>query len=658
MPAKTKQQLAAELAELKRRVAELEGSHAEGGAADGSFRHLSIFPKLNPNPVIEVDRSGRVTFLNPSAEDCFPDLRELGIAHPILQDLEPMFGGRHDAEGEIFARELELEDAVYVQKVSVAPERDSICVFCQDITELRHAEKALKSAMVQADQANQAKSKFLANMSHELRTPLNAVIGIAEMLREDAEDLGQDDFLEPLDRISRAGKHLLHLINEVLDLSKIEAGKLEFHFEDFNPAALVQDAATTVEPLAEKNGNRITVRCADDAGGMHADLTRVRQIVLNLLSNACKFTEGGEVTVELARERSKGRDWLVFTVADTGIGMTPEQLAKLFEEFSQADSSITRKYGGTGLGLAISQRLCHMMGGDIDVASTSGEGTTFTVRLPAGTDGETAEPVEAAAERQAPEPDVGRPAASNTVLVVDDDATVRDLMRRFLAREGFDVVTAKDGEEGLRLARELGPSVMTLDVIMPGLDGWDVLQRLQEDPELAKIPVIMLTILDEVNKGYALGATDYVTKPIDRDRLRAILAKYKSDGEGQHVLLVDDDAATRKLLNRTLAGEGWRVGEAENGRVALERIAETRPDLIILDLMMPEMDGFEFLAEFRKVPEHREIPVVVLTGADLSEEDRRQLSGGVERVLQKAAYGRDELLEELRDLVGQYASRK
>ncbi len=660
MPAKTKQQLAAELAELKRRVAELEGSHAEEGAADGSFRHLSIFPKLNPNPVIEVDRSGRVTFLNPSAEDCFPDLRELGIAHPILQDLEPMLGERHDAEGEIFARELELEDAVYVQKVSVAPERDSICVFCQDITELRHAEKALKSAMVQADQANQAKSKFLANMSHELRTPLNAVIGIAEMLREDAEDLGQDDFLEPLDRISRAGKHLLHLINEVLDLSR--ASSTVTSPPSVNLHALLSRLRTIWR-------TRVRSACMPPASSAHRTVIRLpffpasgSTVVAASWTSAAglKSSRWNSSLPASIFERSKGRDWLVFTVADTGIGMTPEQLAKLFEEFSQADSSITRKYGGTGLGLAISQRLCHMMGGDIDVASTPGEGTTFTVRLPAGTDGETAEaePVEAAAEGQAPEPDVGRPAASNTVLVIDDDATVRNLMRRFLAREGFDVVTAKGGEEGLRLARELGPSVITLDVVMPGLDGWGVLQRLQEDPELAKIPVIMLTILDEVNKGYALGATDYVTKPIDRDRLRAILAKYKSDGEGQHVLLINDDAATRKLLNRTLAGEGWRVGEAENGRVALERIAETRPDLIILDLMMPEMDGFEFLAEFRKVPEHREIPVVVLTGADLSEEDRRQLSGGVERVLRKAVYGRDELLEELRDLVGRYASRK
>ena len=243
----------------------------------------------------------------------------------------------------------------------------------------------------------------------------------------------------------------------------------------------------------------------------------------------------------------------------------------------------------------------------------------------------------------------------NTVLVIDDDVTARDLMRRFLAKEGFDVITAKSGEEGLKLAKEHSPSVITLDVLMPQLDGWGVLQRLQADPALAKIPVVMVSILDEQSKGYALGASDYVTKPIDRERMSEVLAKYMSADGGQQVLVVEDDPTTRALLRRMLIGEGWQVAEAENGRIALDRVAEVKPRLLLLDLMMPEMDGFEFLAELRKTPAWRGIPVVVATAADLTEEDERRLSGGVERILHKSAQDQDEFLAELRSLVAHYA---
>ncbi len=532
-----------------------------------------------------------------------------------------------------------------------------------DITEAKERElqlgelvDRLADARDEAMQATLAKSRFLATMSHELRTPLNAVIGITEMLIEDAEDAGQSDIIEPLGRIGRAGKHLLELINEVLDLSKIEAGKLEFHYEDIDLRVLVDDALGAAQPLAARNGNRLEAHCPDDIGKMHSDVTRVRQIVLNLLSNACKFTDKGTVSLMLARSRADGADWLDLRVSDTGIGMTTEQVAKLFQEFTQADSSTTRKYGGTGLGLAITDRLCRMMGGSVTVESEPGRGTIFAVRLPMeGVTPAVGEDDAAPADGRdrAPAP---RPPRTNRVLVIDDDATVRDLMRRVLSREGFDVVTAADGPEGLALARELRPSVITLDVMMQDMDGWSVLQAIRADPALSDTPVVMLSILDEKHRGFALGASAYLTKPVDRTRLVAALDPFKVRGANQRVLVVEDDDAPREMMRRLLVGEGWSVGMARNGREALERLAAEPPDLILLDLLMPQMDGFEFLAKLREVPEFSTIPVIIVTAADLTEEQRRQLQGGVEHILQKAAYGQDELLVEIRRIIGRYAA--
>jgi signal transduction histidine kinase/DNA-binding response OmpR family regulator len=507
--------------------------------------------------------------------------------------------------------------------------------------------RELEAKSRELEVASRHKSEFLANMSHELRTPLNAIIGYSEMLQEEAQDQNADGFIPDLQRINAAGKHLLELINAVLDLAKIEAGKMDLYLESIEIAPLVRDVAAVLEPLAQKNANRLEVQCAPDVGTMHADLTKLRQALFNLLSNACKFTERGVVSLTAVREAPAGIEFIVFTVTDTGIGMTPEQLARLFQEFAQADATTTRRYGGTGLGLALSRRLCRIMGGDITVASEAGRGSMFTIRLPAEVAPETREEsVSTAGE--------ATPAGAATVLVIDDDSAVRDLMARFLGKEGFRVVTASGGEEGLRLAREITPDVITLDVLMPGMDGWSVLATLKADRALAEIPVVMLTMLDDRNLGYALGAADYLTKPIDRDRLVSVLARYRQD---LPVLVVDDDPDFRTLARRTLEREGYTVIEADNGRAALDRLRATTPEAVLLDLMMPEMDGFDFVEAVRASADWRAVPIVVITAKDLSSEDHERLNGYVARVLQKGALSREILLGQVRDLVTVSARR-
>jgi signal transduction histidine kinase/DNA-binding response OmpR family regulator len=505
----------------------------------------------------------------------------------------------------------------------------------------------LAEARDQALEANRAKSAFLANMSHELRTPLNAIIGYSEMLQEEAEDLGREDFVPDLQKILAAGEHLLALINDILDLSKIEAGKMDFYLETFDIAPMIQDVVTTIIPLTEKNTNRLIVHSADDLGAMRADLTKVRQCLFNLLSNACKFTEQGTITLDVAREAVDGTVWVTFRVTDTGIGMTPEQVGRLFQTFAQADASTTRKYGGTGLGLAISRRFCQLMGGRITVESIPGVGSTFTIWLPV----QVADPKVAPVSAAETVPANILPAGAPTVLVIDDDPTVHDLMRRFLSKEGLRMQAASSGEEGLRLAKALRPTAITLDVLMPEMDGWSVLARLKTDPDLADIPVIMLSIVHDQHLGYALGAVEYLTKPIDWERLGAILRKYRCPHPPCSMLVVEDDGAMRQRLRDALEEQGWMVTEADNGRVALERLEEVRPELILLDLMLPEMDGFAFIEALRHQDAWRSVPIVVVTAKDLTPDDCRRLNGSVERILQKGAYNPEELLHEVRDLV-------
>ena len=515
-----------------------------------------------------------------------------------------------------------------------------------DITARKEAEAAVERAREAAEAANLAKSQFIANMSHELRTPLSAVIGYSEMLGEELEDIGQAALLPDLRKIEAAARHLLSLINDVLDISKIEAGRMTASAEDFSVADLISDVAAATGSLVEKKGNRFVREAAADLGAMHQDQTKIRQCLLNLVGNAAKFTENGTITLKVGRRREGGADWFDFSVIDTGIGLTEAQIGRLFQRFAQADESTTRQFGGTGLGLAITRAFCRTMGGDIDVTSVPGEGSTFTLRLPAILSVE--DEAQVAAELAAPAP-LHEHEEHDVVLLVDDDPAARELLQRFLEREGFRVRTANDGRAGLTLARALKPRAILLDVEMPRMDGWAVLHAVRNDPDLAGIPVIMTSVVAEQGLGQALGATDYFVKPIDWDRLKGLMDRYRPEGIEARVLIVDDDPDARERLRRTLVRDGWTVDEAENGRDALEHFEASRPSLILLDLMMPEMDGFGFLRALRARPDG-DVPVVVLTAKEITEAERLSLQAQADRVIEKGSLSLAEIGRQLRVL--------
>ena len=613
--------------------------------------------------IVMLDPEGRVVSWNAGAERIKGYSAEeiVGQHFSRFYPREDIQSGKPQRDLDVVAAQGQFEDegwrvrqdgSAFWANVAFTAIRDQggnlrgFAMLTRDLTEPMKIEATLTKAKDAADAANQAKSAFLATMSHELRTPMNAILGYSEILMEDAKDKGQEDFIPDLQKIHASGNHLLNLINNILDLSKIEAGKMDLFLESFGISRVIEDVVSTIRPLVEKNANTLQVHCAADLGTMHADLTKVRQSLFNLLSNACKFTENGTITLEVSPELIGGVDWIKFSVSDTGIGMAPDQMEKLFQPFVQGDASTSRKFGGTGLGMTITHRFCQMMGGEISAASEPGRGTTFTIRLPAQVK---IQPPEEAPLSEPPEQMVSE--GLSTVLVIEDDPDTRDLLKRFLSKDGFRVKTVSEGEEGLRLARELQPDVITLDVMMPGLDGWAVLTELKADPALADIPVVMLTIVDNKNLGYALGASDYLTKPIQRERLLAVLEKYRRHPQPGPVLVVEDDPETREILRRLLEKEGCQVIAAENGRVALERLAESQPMLILLDLMMPEMDGFQFIDRVRQHENWRTIPIVVVTAKDLTKEDRLRLNGYVQEIIRKDACPRDELLAEVSELV-------
>jgi PAS domain S-box-containing protein len=639
---------------------------------DQQFYTRSLI-ESNIDALITTDPRGIITDVNKQMEALTGCTRDELIGAPFKDyftdperaeaGIKLVLGQSKVTDYELTARARDGKETVVSYNATTFHDRDrklqGVFAAARDVTERKRYEQSLK-------QANRAKSVFLANMSHELRTPLNAIMGYSEMLQEEAAERQLDGFGADLEKINGAGRHLLALINDILDLSKIEAGKMELFLESFDIAKMIDEVASTIRPMVEKNANTLHIERVADLGAMHADQIKVRQGLFNLLSNAGKFTHDGTITLKVERQLMEGSEWIMFCVADTGIGLSHEQIVKLFQDFTQADASTTRKFGGTGLGLALTRRFCQIMGGDVTVHSMPGEGSIFTIKLPAivsDVKPEAADEIAGAEAVTASLDGGGRdvtehfPDNANCVLVIDDDPVQRDLIQRFLSKEGFYVQTAAGGDAGLRLARQLRPVAITLDVMMPDMDGWTVLSALKSDAALRDIPVIMVTMLDDPERGFALGAADYATKPVDRQRLSQILKKYTCPHPPCPVLMVEDDPATRVRTRKILEKEGWKVTDAENGRQALECMERELPSLILLDLMMPEMDGFEFADRVRQRPEWRLIPIVVVTAKDLSAEERRRLNRSVESILQKASGTREALLKQMRDLVARYAGR-
>jgi signal transduction histidine kinase/DNA-binding response OmpR family regulator/putative methionine-R-sulfoxide reductase with GAF domain len=500
-----------------------------------------------------------------------------------------------------------------------------------------------------AENANQAKSAFLANMSHELRTPLNAIIGFTRIVRRKGDGQLPQKQLDNLDKVLASSDHLLGLINTVLDIAKIEAGRMDVQEGSFQIKPLIELVGNTTQPLIRPGKVKLLIDIQEDIPPLQSDQDKLKQILLNLMSNAAKFTHEGSITI---RARAEARQ-LVISVADTGIGISPEALDRIFEQFQQADTSTTREYGGTGLGLSISRSLAQLLGGDLKANSQEGVSTTFTLTIPLVHSAKKPQPVDTtsrdAAARTAQ-------ACNDLVLVIDDHPEAIELIREILTDAGYRVIGVQNGMQGLKLAHEIQPLAITLDIMMPNKDGWQVLHDLKTDPLTSGIPVIMVTIVDKKVMGYQLGADDYLVKPLSADDLLASLSRLTSKKTQSRVLVVDDDPSVIDMIRQLLEDSPYQVEAAADGIQALSAIQAAPPDIILLDLLMPNLDGFGVIDKLRQQPDTRRIPIIILTAKSLSNQETAALNENIYTILQKHGLQGEALLRQIERAMSQARS--
>jgi PAS domain S-box-containing protein len=643
---------------LEREISERQRVEAALRDSEEKYRHII---NAAAEAIISLDERGLVCEFNPAAEEMFGFTKAELLGHPLTPIMPPHLRDRHTAGiTRYFAtgqrqlprwQNIELpgytrDGREFLLEVSFslfeAGDTKFLTGVLRDITERKRVEDALRQARATAEAATQAKSAFLANMSHELRTPMNAIIGFTRLVMRRAQDVLPPRQYENLEKILLSAEHLLTLINGILDISKIEAGRMEVHPVRFPPGDLIEGCLHTVEPMVQNERVGLRTAIAPALPSLYTDQDKVKQILMNLLSNAVKFTAEGTITVTAQHHAGV----LTVAVTDTGIGIPAEALTRIFDDFQQVDSSTTRQYGGTGLGLAISRRLAQLLGGDITVHSTVGVGSTFTLTLPVCYGA--AHPVPPGASISAPQEPGSPPAPDKIILAIDNDPDVLYLLRENLTEAGYQVIGAMTGEEGLRQARALRPFAITLDILMPQKDGWQMLHALKADPATRDIPIIVLSIVDNKALGYQLGAFDYLCKPFDREAILAALTRIPR--QRGRLLVVDDEAHVVDLVRQLLEGEPYEVLAATDGQEALQVIAQQRPDIVLLDLLMPRLDGFAVIEQLRQEPRYRQLPIIVFTAKTLTAAEAARLAQSVRTVLQKGGLDRDRLLAVLQGL--------